>query len=115
MDFLYSALVFLHLLGMAGIIAGFLMQLMTDNLKATKVLLHSSLLQLVTGLALVGLIEAVDLTDVDPLNHMKIGIKTLVLVAIVVVGVMNVRNPAKKLAIIAGVLAIVNVGLAVFW
>jgi hypothetical protein len=50
MDILYSALVFLHMIGLAGIIAGFLMQLMTDNPKSTKVLLHSSLLQLVTGL-----------------------------------------------------------------
>ena len=45
MDFLYLFLVFLHMLGLAGIIAGFLMQLMTENIKATKVLLHSALLQ----------------------------------------------------------------------
>lgn len=112
MDFLYSALVFLHMLGLAGIIAGFLMQLMTDNLKATKVLLHSSLLQLVTGVLLVGVAEMADLTDID---HMKIGVKLVVSLAIVVLGIMNVRKPATNLAVVAGVLAIVNIGLAVFW
>ncbi|HJE57153.1 MAG TPA: hypothetical protein K8V84_01365 [Nocardiopsis listeri] len=112
MDFLYSALVFLHMIGLAGIIAGFLMQLMTDNVKATKVLLHSSLLQFVTGLLLVGIAEMADLGDID---HMKIGVKLVISLAVVVVGVLNLRKPAKNLAIIAGVLAIVNIGVAVFW
>jgi hypothetical protein len=112
MDILYSALVFLHMIGLAGIIAGFLMQLMTDNPKSTKVLLHSSLLQLVTGLLLVGVAEMADLGD---LNHIKIGVKLLIALVIVVLGVLNLRKPAKNLAITAGVLAIVNIGVAVFW
>ncbi|PWV57149.1 MULTISPECIES: hypothetical protein [Nocardiopsis] len=112
MDFLYSALVFLHMIGLAGIIAGFLMQLMTDNVKATKVLLHSALLQFVTGLLLVGVAE---MADIGELNHVKIGVKLVIALAVVVVGVLNLRKPAKNLAIIAGVLAIVNIGVAVFW
>ena len=112
MEILYSVLVFLHMIGLAGIIAGFLMQLMTDTPKSTKVLLHSSLLQLVTGLLLVGLAEMADLGDPD---HVKIGVKLLIALAVVVVGVLNLRKPAKNLAVTAGVLAIVNIGVAVFW
>ncbi|ADH66373.1 MULTISPECIES: hypothetical protein [Nocardiopsis] len=112
MDILYSALVFLHMIGLAGIIAGFLMQVITDNPKSTKVLLHSSLLQLVTGLLLVGVAEMADLGE---LNHVKIAVKLLVALAVVVVGVLNLRKPARNLAVIAGVLAIVNIGVAVFW
>ncbi|MEV6822549.1 hypothetical protein AB0M72_27780 [Nocardiopsis dassonvillei] len=112
MDILNSALVFLHMIGLAGIIAGFLMQVITDNPKSTKVLLHSSLLQFVTGLLLVGVAEMADLGE---LNHVKIAVKLLVALAVVVVGVLNLRKPAKNLAIIAGVLAIVNIGVAVFW
>ncbi len=112
MDILYSALVFLHMIGLAGIIAGFLMQVITDNPKSTKVLLHSSLLQLVTGLLLVGVAEMADLGEMD---HVKIAVKLLVALAVVVVGVLNLRKPARNLAIIAGVLAIVNIGVAVFW
>lgn len=112
MDILYSALVFLHMIGLAGIIAGFLMQVITDHPKSTKVLLHSSLLQFVTGLLLVGVAEMADLGE---LNHVKIAVKLLVALAVVVVGVLNLRKPAKNLAIVAGVLAIVNIGVAVFW
>ncbi|CAL9573639.1 hypothetical protein SUDANB121_04918 [Nocardiopsis dassonvillei] len=112
MDILYSALVFLHMIGLAGIIAGFLMQLMTDNPKSTKVLLHSSLLQLVTGLLLVGVAEMADLGE---LNHIKIGVKLVISLAVVVLGVLNLRRPARNLAVTAGVLAIVNIGVAVFW
>ncbi|MDE3724053.1 hypothetical protein PWG71_21900 [Nocardiopsis sp. N85] len=112
MDIFYSALVFLHMLGLAGIIAGFLMQLMTDHPKSPKVLLHSSLLQFVTGLALVGVAEMADLYDPD---HIKVAVKLVIALAIVVLGVLNLRRPAKNLAIIAGVLAIVNIGVAVFW
>lgn len=112
MDILYSALVFLHMIGLAGIIAGFLMQVITDHPKSTKVLLHSSLLQFVTGLLLVGVAE---MADPGELDHVKIAAKLLVALAVVVVGVLNLRKPAKNLAIIAGVLAIVNIGVAVFW
>lgn len=112
MDIIYSALVFLHMLGLAGIIAGFLMQVMTDNAKSTKVLLHSALLQFVTGLLLVGVAEMADLAD---MNHVKIGVKLVIALAVVVVGVLNLRKPAKNLAVIAGVLAVLNIGVAVFW
>ncbi|MFE1101803.1 hypothetical protein ACFW4K_14870 [Nocardiopsis alba] len=112
MDILYSVLVFLHMIGLAGIIAGFLMQLMTDNVKATKVMLHSSLLQFVTGLLLVGVAE---MGDVAEMNHIKIGVKLVVALAVVVIAVLNQRKPAKNLAITAGVLAILNIAVAVFW
>ncbi|MFD3686365.1 hypothetical protein ACFWTE_16245 [Nocardiopsis sp. NPDC058631] len=112
MDILYSALVFLHMIGLAGIIAGFLMQIMTGHAKAPKVLLHSSLLQFVTGLLLVGVAEMGDLSDP---NHVKIAVKLVIALAVVVVGVLNLRKPARNLAIAAGVLAVVNIGVAVFW
>ncbi|MBE2999032.1 hypothetical protein IDM40_10015 [Nocardiopsis sp. HNM0947] len=112
MSILASFLLFLHMIGLAGILAGVLMQLMTDNTKSVKVLLHSALLQLVSGILLVGVYEMADLADV---NHMKIGIKLVIALAIVVVGFVNKRNPATKLAAAAGVLGVLNIGLAVFW
>ncbi|WP_116244438.1 hypothetical protein [Nocardiopsis sp. FIRDI 009] len=112
MDIFYSALVFLHMIGLAGIVAGFLMQVITGNAKSTKVLLHSSLLQLVTGLALVGVAEMAG----DPeMNHVKVGVKLVIALAVVILGVLNLRKPANRLATAAGVLAIVNIGVAVFW
>ncbi|WP_017591039.1 hypothetical protein [Nocardiopsis potens] len=111
MAFIHSLLVFLHLLGMAGIIAGFLMQVATDSIKAPKAILHSSLLQLVTGLVLVGLAEMGD----GAVDHVKIGVKLVVAIAVTVVAVLNVRKPATRLGIIAGALAVLNVAVAVFW
>ncbi|GLU46123.1 hypothetical protein [Nocardiopsis ansamitocini] len=111
MDIVYSALVFLHLLGMAGIVAGFLLQLISGHAKSPKVILHSSLLQLVTGLLLVGVGEMGD----GDFNHVKIGVKLVISVAVTVVAVLNLRKPATRLAVIAGVLAILNVAIAVFW
>ena len=112
MSILASVLLFLHMLGLAGILAGFLMQVMTDNSKSVKVLLHSSLLQLVSGLLLVGVIEMGDLGE---LNHVKIGVKLLLSLAVVVVAIMNLRKPSTRLATVAGVIAVVNIGVAVFW
>ncbi|MFD0774118.1 hypothetical protein ACFQZ2_09295 [Streptomonospora algeriensis] len=110
MDFIYSVLAFLHLLGMAGIIAGFMLQLIAGHRSGPKSILHSSLLQLVTGLLLLGLAEMGD----DPVNHAKFGVKLVVALAVVVVAVFNVRKPNTRLAIAAGALAIANVGVAVF-
>ncbi|MFW5417223.1 hypothetical protein J0910_11485 [Nocardiopsis sp. CNT-189] len=111
MDLIHSLLVFLHLLGMAGIIAGFLMQVITDSAKAPKVILHSSLLQLVTGLVLVGLAEM----GGDAVDHVKIGVKLVVALAVTAVAVLNARKPAARLGIAAGALAVLNVAVAVFW
>ncbi|RCV47737.1 hypothetical protein [Marinitenerispora sediminis] len=111
MDIVYSALVFLHLLGMAGIIAGWLLQLIAKHSAAPKAILHSSLLQLATGLLLVGVAEMGD----GDLNHVKIGVKVVVAFAVAVVGLLNLRKPDLKLANAAGALTVLNVGIAVFW
>lgn len=111
MDIVYSVLVFLHMLGLAGVISGFLMQVMTGHAKSAKVLLHSALLQLVSGLLLVGVAEMGD----GGLDHAKVGVKLVVAVAVVVAAVLNLRRPAAKLAVAAGVLAVLNIAVAVFW
>ncbi len=56
MEILRTILIFLHLLGMAIIVGGYL-----ANVKAPRVIpgmLHASYLQLITGIALFGLLEA---------------------------------------------------------
>ncbi|MDS1272687.1 hypothetical protein RIF23_20605, partial [Lipingzhangella sp. LS1_29] len=112
MDILFSVLLFLHLLGMAGILSGWLMQLISGHAKSPKVLLHSTILQVVTGLALVTFLE-MGLVDADP-DHMKVTAKTVVGVAILVLAILNMRKPSLRLANIAGILGILNVAVAVF-
>lgn len=116
MDILYNVFVFLHMLGMAGVLAGWLMQVMTGGAKSPKVILHSALLQLLTGLAMVAFLET-GLADPGEggVNNAKIAVKLVVVLAVLVVGIMNVRKPSTRLATVAGVLAVLNVGVAVFW
>jgi hypothetical protein len=75
---------------------------------------HGILTQLVTGLALVGVLEGMPDEDV---NHAKIGVK---LVVALVIGALVLVNRKKRvlsnglyLALLG--LTVVNIGVAVFW
>lgn len=115
MEFLRLVLVFGHLLGMAMLIGTFMLQLKAGpDAPLSKGWLHGLGLQLGTGLALMGLEPA--LADVD-YNHMKLGIKLLVLGVIGGLVVAYLRKPAapRWLNATLGGLVVLNVALAVFW
>jgi hypothetical protein len=116
MEFLRLVLIFLHFIGLAAVIGGFLAQLFapTGAVRAAKTMLHGGLTQLVTGIGLVGLYEGpLD----EPVNHAKIGVKLLVALAVVSCVLIGNRRTegAGGLYRAAGLLAVVNVGVAVFW
>ena len=115
MDFLHSFLVFLHILG-AAIIVG----LWFARIKNPTVLpgqFHGALLQLVTGLALVGVNEAGD----GDVNHIKVGIKLLIALVIAVLAFIGQRRHKKDQPVAAGlahgvgILTIVNIAVATMW
>ena len=114
MDIVFNIVLILHFIGLAGIIGGWLATIKAPEVN--KAILHGAILQVVTGLLLVGLRE-MDGADV---NHMKIGIKLLIAIVILVVAVLGVRKEARAqgstatLAHVAGALGIVNVAIAVF-
>lgn len=114
MEFLHQVLLFLHLLGMAVLVAAFLLQRRTaarGPLNAAW--LHGAGLQLVTGLALVGVIEV----QRDDVNHAKIGVKLLVALAVGLLALaLRKRDPMPSWLVpaLAG-LVVLNVGVAVFW
>ncbi|EYR62102.1 membrane protein [Actinotalea ferrariae CF5-4] len=113
MDFAYKTLVVLHFIGLASIIGAFLVQTRASTKRIEPAMWHGALTQLVTGLLLVGLAEMGD-ADVD---NIKIGVKLLVLVAILVL----VARGRKKASVPTGVwgavggLTVLNVVIAVFW
>ena len=93
MEILRIVLVILHLLGMAIIIGGYF-----TNIRAPKVspgMLHGSYLQLVTGLALAGIAEAL-VADGDSVNHMKIGIKLVLALVVTVFAFIGKRKEAAN-------------------
>lgn len=115
-DILRNILLVLHFVGFAGIIAGVLMELpkvKDGTAKIAGALMHSAWLMLVTGLALVGTMYA---RGEEP-NNMKIGVKLVVLVAIIVVALINKRKERVSAGVLGtlGGLAVLNVVLAVFW
>lgn len=114
MEFVRLLLVFLHLLGMGVLVGTFLLQLRTEpGAGVNKGWLHGSALQLVTGIALMVLAPA---TGAD-YNHVKLGIKLLVLVVIggLAFAFTAKRSAPRWLTPTLGGLVVLNVGLAVFW
>lgn len=115
MEFLRLVLLFLHLLGMAVLVGSFLVQRRTaPDGPLNAGWLHGGLLQLLTGLALVGVKEAQNAPDLD---HAKVGVKLTVLVVVLVLVLVGRRReplPAWLTPALAG-LVVLNVGVAVFW
>ncbi|MFY9914480.1 MAG: hypothetical protein WAK18_07440 [Nocardioidaceae bacterium] len=113
MDFVRDVLLFLHLLGMASLLGGALVQLRDETQVVNSAMLHGALTQVVTGLLLVGVIEGQN----DPLDHTKVGVKLAVALVITVLCWVNRRKDAVPRGLFMGILLLTvgNVGVAVFW
>jgi FtsH-binding integral membrane protein len=113
MDLLHSLLVLLHLVGFAALFGGAFVQLKASPRVVNTAMLHGAYTQVVTGLLLVGLAEMGD----GPVNHAKIAVKTLVLVAILVLILTNRRREAVPNGAFWGIfgLTLANAAVAVFW
>ena len=116
MDLVYNSLVVLRLLGMAAIVGSWLAALKTPRILPG--MLHGSLTQLITGLALVGMLESGAHHSETPINHPAIGVKLLIALVVTVLVVINRKKTTKAPANVVhaiGGLAILNVIIAVFW
>lgn len=113
MQFLYSLFLLLHLVGFAALFGGAFVQMKGPKRVINKAMLHGTITQLVTGLLLVGVMEM----DGATVNHMKVGVKTLVLVAIFVMVLMNRKRDDIAPGAFFGIfgLTLANAALAVFW
>ncbi|MGD6978594.1 MULTISPECIES: hypothetical protein [Citricoccus] len=117
MDFLHSASLFLHILGAAALLGGWLAMFRRPTVSSWQHL--GAWVQLVTGVLLVGLLEMND--DAGPVNHAKIAVKLVVLLAVLVAAVMGRRRVRRGqdvptgMAHAVGGLTLVNIAIAVFW
>ncbi|QIM16142.1 hypothetical protein G7067_06460 [Leucobacter insecticola] len=111
-----SILVVLHIIGFGVVFGSALAQLPAVKKGAAKIsagMLHGSWLLLATGLLLVG---SLYMLGTSP-NNMKIGVKLIVLIAIIVLILVNRKKDRVSggvLGAIAGMSAL-NVCLAVLW
>jgi len=114
MEILKNVTLVLHFVGLASLLGGFLVQMSARSKRIDPAMFHGALTMLVTGVALVGIDQAMD----DPhLNNTKVAVKLLVLVVITVLVLMNRKKPAIPVGLWAAVggLTLLNVVLAVFW
>ncbi len=114
MDLLENLFVLLHLLGMAAIVGS---AVFVARGRSTPALLWGARAQLVTGLILVGIVEAGE----DPVNHAKIGVKLVVAIAVAACAEIAAAKVRKgegdrpRLVQAAGLLALLNAAIAVLW
>lgn len=113
MDFVRHFLLFTHLLGMAFLLGGGVVQLRDADHVVNSAMLHGALTQVVSGLLLVGVIEGQN----EPLNHAKIGVKLAVGLVVAVLCWVNRRKGVVPAGLFMGIvgLTVLNVAIAVFW
>ena len=113
MQLAYQILVLVHLIGFAALFGGFLVQLRSKEPEVNAAMLHGSLTLLISGLALVTLLEI----GPDPVNHVKIAIKLIITAMIVLLVVKNRKFASipRGLWGLIGGLTIANAAVAVLW
>lgn len=113
MEFLYDVIVVLHFVGLAALLGGWLVQMAAPTKVVNPSMVHGALTQLVTGLALVGIAEAALDAEV---NHMKVGIKLLVVLVVAILAWVNRKKESVPVGVwgAIGGLTLVNVVVAVF-
>lgn len=80
----------IHLLSVLGILALLLLQWNKSPRKLNPGILHAGLTALVAGIVLVGLHNNVK--PDEELNHIKVGVKFIILLVILVLGYTNVKK-----------------------
>ena len=114
-------LVVLHLIGMAALLGGFLVQIKALRAKTAEVLpamAHGAWTSLLTGLLLVGVAEwELAMGGGQEIDHSKIAIKFVVVAIIVTVVMLHRKKKPVSSSVLGtiGGLTLLNVVLAVFW
>ena len=83
-----------HMLAIAGILGLLLHQFNKSPRKLSPGVLHSAATALVAGLVLVG--SYASAKPDETLNHTKVGIKLLIVLAILVISYVNLKKPELK-------------------
>ncbi len=118
-DITRNTLLILHFVGLASLLGGFLVQIKSLKAKTAKILpamVHGAWTMLATGLLLVGVAEYRVANGANfEVDHLKIGIKSVVLIVVLVLVLVNKKKPVVSSGVVAsiGVLSTANIVLAV--
>lgn len=116
MELLINIFLGLHVIGIAGLLGGFLMQVRAAGDGAVRFvpgMFHGALVMLITGIALAGLNRA----DGNDLSAAKLAVKLAVLV--VITALIYVKRDEeqvdKGIFRLVGLLTVANIFIAVLW
>jgi cytochrome bd-type quinol oxidase subunit 2 len=112
-----NVLLILHFVGLASLLGGFLVQLRTTPRVINNAMFHGALLQLITGILLVGVIEMQkNEPGAETINNSIMGIKLVVLLIITALIVVNRKKEQISDAIwlAIGLLTLLNIVIAVY-
>jgi hypothetical protein len=112
-DLLRDLLLFIHLLGFASLFGGAFVQVRDDVKVVNSAMLHGALIQVLTGLLLVGVIEG----QAAPLDNIQVAVKLGVALVVAVLCWVNRRKVGIPGGLFGAIwlLTTANVGVAVFW
>ena len=118
MENIYNLFLVLHFIGLAGLLGGLLAQIPNKPKQLQKLVMHSALLMLIAGVVMVGINQMMHADDptVEVLDHVKIAIKSTVLIVILALGYLNIKKSELSSKVWAAMtaLATLNVVIAVF-
>lgn len=115
MDIVYNLLVVVHLLGMAYLVSGVVVRWVGNAEPAGRIMLWGSSAQVVTGLALAGIASAGLIAG--EVNHMKLGVKLVVAVAVLLLAHIIWRRPDAGKNVFYGLTGAtaLNIVIAAMW
>lgn len=116
MEILKNVVVAIHIIGIASLLGGMLVQITSMKTGTTKIvpaIMHGAWTMLATGLILVGLAYPL----YGHVNNAKIGVKLVILIAIVVIALMNRKKEtlAGRVLPTLMVLTAANIFIATIW
>lgn len=118
MEIVRDVLLFAHLLGMASLLGGALVQMRGKDRVVNAAMFHGAITQLVSGVLLVGTAYALDEgAEGAEVDNAKIGIKAIVAVVVLTLCWLNRKRLTVSEAVFFAILGLTlaNVAVAVFW
>jgi uncharacterized membrane protein YadS len=104
MKVLFTIAYIVHMLAIAGILGLLLSQIKKSPRKLSAGVLHSAATALIAGIVMVGVYSSAK--PDEELNHTKVGIKLIIVLAILVIGYLNVKKAELKKPVWLGLLGL---------
>ena len=117
-DIVWDALLMIHLVGMASLLGGALVQMGHKDRVVNAAMVHGIWTQVVSGILIVGTSYALPEDDFrSDVDNVMVGIKAAVAVLVLLLCMANRNKPAVTEQVFFSIfgLTLINIGVVVFW